>query len=318
MLTIHFLNVGHGDCTVISHPSGRLSVLDINNAPQMDPTSLSELGAYYHGSAGYSFLEYLYPQFQMDKLRRSGYGVSLTNPVQFLMYSYPGQPIFRYIQTHPDMDHMRGLVALRQRGFSILNLWDTNYDKRPEHFRESDEQEWSEYVRLRSGMAGAGVLYLYRGDRGPYYNMPDVHGSPSDEIEILAPTPELIENARRAGNTNDYSYVIRISYGGRRIILGGDAERATWDSIVQHYGADLQCDILKASHHGRVSGYHREAVRLMRPTITVVSVGKKPDTDATNKYRQYSDEVWSTRWCGTITFQIDVFGKMYYTTEQQH
>lgn len=24
MLRVHFLNVGHGDCTIIEHPSGRL------------------------------------------------------------------------------------------------------------------------------------------------------------------------------------------------------------------------------------------------------------------------------------------------------
>jgi competence protein ComEC len=32
MLRIHFLNVGHGDCTIISHPSGRLTMIDINNS----------------------------------------------------------------------------------------------------------------------------------------------------------------------------------------------------------------------------------------------------------------------------------------------
>lgn len=42
--------------------------------------------------------------------------------------------------------------------------------------------------------------------------------------------------------------------------------------------------------------------------MTVVSVGKKPETDVSNKYRQYSQEVWSTRWHGTITLHIDRSG----------
>ncbi|MDJ0728679.1 MAG: hypothetical protein QNJ33_01680 [Crocosphaera sp.] len=51
------------------------------------------------------------------------------------------------------------------------------------------------------------------------------------------------------------------------------------------------------------------AVKLMKPQYTIVSVGKKPETDASNKYRQYSDHVWSTRWRGNITLEIDTNGQ---------
>jgi hypothetical protein len=43
MLRIHFLNVGHGDCTIISHPSGRLTMIDINNSQKYDGESFQEL-----------------------------------------------------------------------------------------------------------------------------------------------------------------------------------------------------------------------------------------------------------------------------------
>ena len=42
----------------------------------------------------------------------------------------------------------------------------------------------------------------------------------------------------------------------------------------------------------------------MNPQFTIVSVGKKPSTDASNKYRQYSQNVWSTRWRGNIRLEI--------------
>ena len=51
------------------------------------------------------------------------------------------------------------------------------------------------------------------------------------------------------------------------------------------------------------------SVSLMCPQYTIVSVGKKPETDASNKYRQYSDNVWSTRWRGNITLTINDDGK---------
>ncbi len=107
------------------------------------------------------------------------------------------------------------------------------------------------------------------------------------------------------------SYVLLIEHNGRKIVLGGDAEEDTWEYLVENYQEDLKdVDILKASHHGRDSGYYQQAVKLMNPEHTIVSVGKKPSTDASNKYRQYCDNVYSTRWNGNIIFEIDDYGNV--------
>jgi competence protein ComEC len=42
MLRVHFLNVGHGDCTLIQHHSGRLTMVDINTSQEYDPDSFKE------------------------------------------------------------------------------------------------------------------------------------------------------------------------------------------------------------------------------------------------------------------------------------
>lgn len=44
-IEIHFLNVGHGDCTLIEHESERLTMIDINNSkslPDLDEEALAE------------------------------------------------------------------------------------------------------------------------------------------------------------------------------------------------------------------------------------------------------------------------------------
>lgn len=74
------------------------------------------------------------------------------------------------------------------------------------------------------------------------------------------------------------------------MVLGGDADEACWQSIWEKYGANIRCNVLKASHHGRNSGFHLEAVKAMNPEYTIVSVGKKPSTDACNRYRSYTRE----------------------------
>jgi beta-lactamase superfamily II metal-dependent hydrolase len=74
--------------------------------------------------------------------------------------------------------------------------------------------------------------------------------------------------------------------------------------------SDLKCDVLKASHHGRDSDYDEEAVTAMSPDIVVCSVGKKPDTDASEKYADHGAQVLSTRYHGTITVSIKENGKV--------
>ncbi|HZS16312.1 MAG TPA: hypothetical protein VFA51_00095 [Candidatus Udaeobacter sp.] len=43
MTRIHFLNVGHGDCTIIEHASGHITMVDINNSDSLDEDTRREL-----------------------------------------------------------------------------------------------------------------------------------------------------------------------------------------------------------------------------------------------------------------------------------
>ena len=36
MTRIHFLNVGRGDCTIIEHAGGNITMIDINNSDSLD------------------------------------------------------------------------------------------------------------------------------------------------------------------------------------------------------------------------------------------------------------------------------------------
>ena len=143
-----------------------------------------------------------------------------------------------------------------------------------------------------------------RGARGQFWT--------DDYIDILSPTNELISACNADGEGyNDCSYVLKITYAGRTVILPGDAEGPAWESMLAAFRAgDLKCDVLKASHHGRDSGYHEEAVSAMSPDIVICSVGKKPGTDASQKYASQGAQVLSTRYNGTITVSIKDNGKV--------
>jgi competence protein ComEC len=309
MTRMHFLNVGHGDCTIIEHASGHITMIDINNSDSLDNDTRRELAEEY-GIVGMDYVMKRYSSamlgesFRKKYLAEAGYDIPLTDPVDYYLRNWPNRPIFRYIQTHPDCDHLRGLARLREEKIEILNFWDTANTRKVTSFTGNDEAHWREYQRLRSSSDTPRVLRLNREARDKYWNQDDAGGI-GDGIHILAPTPELTAAANEADDPNAHSYALWMQYGNYKVVLGGDCNEAAWQTIWEKYGANLRCNILKASHHGRDSGFHLEAVKAMNPEYTVVSVGKKPSTDASNKYRVHTrKKVWSTRWRGNIVLTI--------------
>lgn len=308
MFKMHFLNVGHGDCTIIDHFSGRLSMVDINNGTDLDAKSAFEMAEYFGISEQQMQIQEMFEESYKSILIEKGYQITLTNPIEFLAENYSGKSLFRYIQTHPHLDHMRGLSALNNQNFEIMNFWDTEHEFVPDFQNDNDENEWNEYERLRSSNESPKVLHIKEGSTGVYYNEDSDGIAGGDGIEILSPNQEILNQANEDENPNILSYVLRVTVAGIKVILGGDAECKVWEEIAETYGDELKCDVLKASHHGRKSGFCDEAVKLMSPTYTIVSVGKKPNTDASNNYRKYSDNVWSTRWRGNISLEVDSYG----------
>jgi competence protein ComEC len=210
------------------------------------------------------------------------------------------------------MDHMSGLHRFFwQEKVPLENFWDTSHNKQQ---KETDFEhspyayvDWQVYTLLRGGRGPNDskhkVIKNVRGDSGQFWT--------DDGIEVLSPTTELISTCNADGNYNDCSYVLRITYAGRTVILPGDAEGPAWTSMLKAVNtSNMKCDVLKASHHGRDSGYHEEAVQAMSPDITICSVGKKPETDASEKYANHGAKVLSTRYNGTITVSIKDNGKV--------
>lgn len=308
MLRVHFLNVGHGDCTIIEHPSGRLTMIDINNSQDYDDQTKKELKEAYERDIAQrqsvlatedsafacdAALEALADKEVLAKAKREP-----TDPILFMKENYPNRRLWRYIQTHPDLDHMRGLYRLENEiGFE--NFWDTNNNKPDPVFRsDSDRVDWVCYKRQKM------KKYYTRGNSYYAFAKDQSGNLGGDNIEILSPDGQLVLECNNKSNSNDISLVIRISHAGRSILFPGDAETLAWNSMIDYYDDKLKSDFLKASHHGRDSGYCMEAVRIIRPLQTFVSVGQKPSTDASSKYRNFSGQVLSTRYYGNLRLEI--------------
>jgi competence protein ComEC len=312
MLKVWFLNVGHGDCTVIQHPSGRLTMVDINASRSYDSDSLTDAKRAYYatqptqpGGGGLqlgalSWIDRLLADLAADEAANK----ELTDPIEFVKHTFKGQSIWRFILTHPDMDHMSGLKRLNDEvGFD--NFWDTSNTKPTPVFRgEPDEEEWEFYQDLRAGKHTTNVRNFTRGANQYAFGVGVTLLDDWDNIEVLSPSPDLVTSCNVAQKSNDLSIVLRISHGGTSIILPGDAEEEAWSEMLGHFGVGLKCNILKASHHGRDSGYHLASLKAMSPRDVVVSVGRKPATDASAKYKAQCEQVISTRYYGNLRLEV--------------
>ena len=260
MSALHFLNVKEGDCSIIEHNSGHVSVIDVCNAELTSPHDQSLARHMFEASRGGvpgNFQQKRHP----------------VNPISY-MHEHNIGNIFRYIQTHPDMDHMDGIEVLF-REFQPVNFWDTNNDK--EMADSSWEgspynwKDWEFYKNLRDTKPKTNPkrLALLAGAKGQYWNRAEGDTPGGDGIQVLAPTQDLINKANQGGDYNQCSYVLLYRTAGKSVVFGGDSHDETWEHILTHNENDItNIDILIAPHHGRSSGRSYEFLDVLKPTIT--------------------------------------------------
>ncbi|MDX2024310.1 MAG: hypothetical protein SF187_28975 [Deltaproteobacteria bacterium] len=281
MPRIHFLNVGNGDCSIIQHGSGRVTVIDVCKA--RDPKSTEAilekaLGALTGVSPRGNFNQKVHPENPIEYLQ--GLGVSA---------------IFRFILTHPDMDHMDGLKALFE-AIPVYNFWDTNNTAEKDFGAGSggfNEDDWNFYQELRAGHPGTKRLILHDGDVGQFWNRDADNQRGGDGLSVLAPTEELTSQANDCEKFNDCSYVVLYRVGKFRVLFCGDASTQTIEHLLKHHRSEIEdVDILVAPHHGRHSRLDYDFLDVMRPTLTLFG-------NAPSEHLAY--EEWNSRGLPFVT-----------------
>lgn len=137
MPVVHYLNVKEGDCSIIEHTSGHVSVIDVCNARKETPESIlvetifKSITAKAAGSGN---------------LNQKAYPV---NPITYMKEHFLDS-VFRFVATHPDMDHLDGVKDFFEE-FEPTNFYDINNKKEIEFDDKSPyrEEDWKFYKNLR-------------------------------------------------------------------------------------------------------------------------------------------------------------------------
>lgn len=275
MARVHFLNVDEGDCTIIEHDNGDVTMIDVccgNLEVGEIEKSFDQISA--NGSIKGNFNQKAHP----------------INPIEYLQ-ELGIKSIFRYIQTHPDMDHMDGLDQLAQN-FIIWNFWDTEnikpspFDVKGK-FGRYKKKDWERYCKFRKSIKKPKALFYYDGSATKYFAEDENGVKQDDYIRILAPTKELIKAANETKDWNDSSYVILYCIQGFKILFCGDADSETLFHLTTNHAADIKdIDVLVAPHHGRDSDKDFSFLDIMNPQFTLMG-------NAKSKYMAYDE--WNKR-----------------------
>jgi beta-lactamase superfamily II metal-dependent hydrolase len=290
MAIIHFLNVLEGDCNIIQHDADRTTVIDISNGYN-DYDTAEEIAV-----KNSELRKAMYERTQVPADKKD-YKQKKTpdNPI-FYLKEKGIQNIFRFIVTHPDMDHLDGIKDLFD-DFSITNFWDTDNKKEISDKSNSggyNLEDWKFYKSLRDGkISPSKRLTYFSNNSNLYYNQ--------DNIEILSPTPSIVKACNEKENWNDSSYVIlytppKVNGGNWKILFAGDSEDLTWEHIIKNHADKVKnLDILFAPHHGRDSNRNFDFLKSLTPTITLfgnassnhLAYTKYPGTRITNNQAGY-------------------------------
>lgn len=265
MATIHFLNVLEGDCNIIQHNSGRITVMDVSNAYNDEDTDEEKAV-----KASNEREEMRNRTHVPSNKKNYNQKKEPDNPIEYLKTKLKVSSIFRFIISHPDMDHLDGIKDLYEE-FQVVNTWDTDNDKHIDlnnFFGGYNKEDWKFYTNLRADKnTETKRLTNFSKQSNQYYN--------EDDITILCPTAELVKNGNDTEDYNDASYAILFTPpkkdGGKwKILLAGDTHDDSWDYILKNHKSEVSnIDILFAPHHGRDSNRNYDFLDTLKPKVTL-------------------------------------------------
>jgi len=192
------------------------------------------------------------------------------------------------VLTHPDADHITGLVGVLLR-YEVENVLWTGRRKDTKAFAAFKKALLKEGAR--EIIAREGQRIIFKG---------------SDAVlEILYPF-EGTDVSK--GVSNETSIIARLVKGKHRVLLTGDTTKKIEKKLVEQ-GTNLKADILKIAHHGSKTSSSDMFLKAVEAETAVISVAKDnryghPSEETLVNLAGYGIQVQRTDIRGTLLFYL--------------
>ena len=166
------------------------------------------------------------------------------------------------IATHPHEDHIGGMGQVIKT-FGVGNFYAPKVQHNTKTFEYMVNQLKNKNLKMN-------VIKKGMGD--------NINLGPNTKVEVFSPINSKYDNL------NNYSPIMKISYGKTSFLFTGDAEKEVEKEVLES-GANIKANVLKFGHHGSSTSTTKEFFSKVNPSIGIISCG------VNNKYGHPHKEI---------------------------
>lgn len=193
------------------------------------------------------------------------------------------------VATHPDADHMGGLLAVL-KSVPVDRVYDLGLPKSSDVYAEFLQLIAQKNISYSKSRAGDSIGI-----------------DPDTNVSVINPLPSITPTD---APDNDHSIVIKVSYQRISYLLTGDAESPAEAKMISLYNCSAY--VLKVAHHGSSGASSAAFLKAVKPRIAVISVG------ANNSYGHPAPQTLARLGAANATvYRTDKQGTIVVTTNGQ-
>ncbi|ELP5179592.1 ComEC/Rec2 family competence protein [Clostridium perfringens] len=190
------------------------------------------------------------------------------------------------IATHPHEDHIGGMVDVFKE-YEVKAFYSpkiTHTTKTYENLVKAVKDEGLKTKELKGGM----IIDLGEGAK----------------FEVFTPQKSEYEEL------NDYSPIMKLSFGDTSYLFTGDAEKLAEEEALAKYKTSLDSDVIKFGHHGSSSSSSNAFIEAVSPKYGIISCAK--DNKYGHPHRETLDII---KKYNIKTFRTDTDGEIILTSD---
>lgn len=192
------------------------------------------------------------------------------------------------IATHPDQDHIGGLIDIL-KSYQVDSVLETNAQSESETYKKLAEDIKAESAQKIEAKKGVKIKLS--------------DGAIADVLFPIDSLPEAIDNA-----SNDNSIVVKLTYGENTFLFTGDLP-STKETGFINSSQDMTTQILKVSHHGSKYATGNAFLEAVKPQEAIISVGKNsyghPNQEVIQRLLQRNIKIIRTDERGDILYKCE-------------
>jgi len=190
------------------------------------------------------------------------------------------------IVTHPDQDHIGGLIGVA-RNYEIRTVLETSVGSDSQTY-----EVWEKLIREKN-------IQKIEAVKNTIIQFPE-----KAQIEVIY-SGVKVSGAKK--ESNDWSVVTKLNFSENKFLFTGDLPSDKEAELIKDEHNDMSVNVLKVSHHGSKYATSAEFLEAVSPEEAVISVGKNnsyghPAAEIIERLLQRGIKIWRTDELGDIKY----------------